>query len=194
MHSLLLPTISSGFAATSDRRCNHQTGQYASRSDSDESSSQLASSSSSQLVDRRSAIEQSGIALSSLLMSQTLGVGDALALGDYDDSKKKRILITGANSGIGLDAAQRMALRGHEVILACRTLEKAKGAAEKIKDSLASDADDAVSANELIKSLRLGKSPRLCVFASSSALTRIIANMKSPWSVTWPTCRRWAPS
>ena len=101
-------------------------------------------------------------------MSQTLGVGDALALGDYDDSKKKRILITGANSGIGLDAAQRMALRGHEVILACRTLEKAKGAAEKIKDSLASDADDAVSANELIKSLRLV--PMQCDLADLSSV------------------------
>ena len=40
---------------------------------------------------------------------------------DYDDStkKKQRILITGSNSGIGLDAAQRLALRGHEVVLAC---------------------------------------------------------------------------
>lgn len=41
------------------------------------------------------------------------------ALQDYDDSAKKRILITGSNSGIGMDAAQRMALRGHEVVLAC---------------------------------------------------------------------------
>lgn len=97
LHSLLLPTISSGFVATNDRRSNHQI-QFASKSDSD-SRSRLASSSSSssQPVDRRSAIEQSGIALSSLLLSQTLGVGDALALGDYDDSKKKRILITGVS-------------------------------------------------------------------------------------------------
>jgi protochlorophyllide reductase len=36
-----------------------------------------------------------------------------------DDTKKKRVLITGSNSGIGLDAAQRMVVRGHEVVLAC---------------------------------------------------------------------------
>lgn len=155
LHSLLLPTISSGFVATNDRRGNRQTGKFASRSDSDESAQLASSSSSSQLVDRRSALEQSGIALSSLLLAQSMGVGDALALGDYDDSKKKRILITGANSGIGLDAAQRMALRGHEVTLACRTLEKAKGAVEKIKNNVANDADDAFYAIELIKSIKL---------------------------------------
>lgn len=70
-------------------------------------------------VDRRSAILQgstaAGLALSSLLLSPN----EASALQDYDDSTKKRILITGSNSGIGLDAAQRMALRGHEVVLAC---------------------------------------------------------------------------
>jgi NAD(P)-dependent dehydrogenase (short-subunit alcohol dehydrogenase family) len=42
---------------------------------------------------------------------------------EVDSSKKKqRILITGSNSGIGLDAAQRLALRGHEVVLACVSL------------------------------------------------------------------------
>jgi nucleoside-diphosphate-sugar epimerase len=44
-----------------------------------------------------------------------------LAIQDYD-VKPKRILITGSNSGIGLDAAQRMALRGHEIVLACVSL------------------------------------------------------------------------
>ena len=38
---------------------------------------------------------------------------------DYDDTIKKRISITGCNSGIGFDAAQRMVVRGHEVVLAC---------------------------------------------------------------------------
>lgn len=71
-------------------------------------------------IDRRSAIHQigtaaAGVSLSSLLLSSDA----ALAAQDYDDEKKKRILITGSNSGIGLDAAQRIALRGHEVILAC---------------------------------------------------------------------------
>lgn len=61
-------------------------------------------------------------ALSTLLVTSSnvpfLPVSPALAA--YEDTKpKQRILITGSNSGIGLDAAQRLALRGHEVILAC---------------------------------------------------------------------------
>jgi nucleoside-diphosphate-sugar epimerase len=75
-------------------------------------------------LNRRSALEKcSSIALSSLLLSSSTSVVyPANAYVDYDDdssTKKKRILITGSNSGIGLDAAQRMVLRGHEVVLAC---------------------------------------------------------------------------
>ena len=75
-------------------------------------------------LNRRSALEKcSSIALSSLILSSSTSVVyPANAYVYYDDdssTKKKRILITGSNSGIGLDAAQRMVLRGHEVVLAC---------------------------------------------------------------------------
>jgi hypothetical protein len=78
-------------------------------------------------LNRRSALEKcSSIALSSLLLSSVTTAASVVypanAYVDYDDdssTKKKRILITGSNSGIGLDAAQRMVLRGHEVVLAC---------------------------------------------------------------------------
>jgi hypothetical protein len=73
-------------------------------------------------MDRRRALELcgGGMALSSLLLSPP----DACANVDLDDDagrsgKRKRILITGSNSGIGLDAAQRMVVHGHEVVLAC---------------------------------------------------------------------------
>jgi predicted small lipoprotein YifL len=84
------------------------------------------------------AFEQiSGKALASLLLSSTLlntgplllppahaaatttTTTTTLSPHDYDDTIKKRILITGCNSGIGFDAAQRMVVRGHEVVLAC---------------------------------------------------------------------------
>lgn len=45
----------------------------------------------------------------------------------------KTIVITGANSGIGYEAAKQLAGNGHTIILACRTFEKAAGAAERIK-------------------------------------------------------------
>lgn len=40
------------------------------------------------------------------------------------------IVITGANSGIGLDAAQKLAARGHRVYVACRTQAKADATAQ----------------------------------------------------------------
>jgi len=86
-----------------------------------ESTTKLPPSSSPSALNRRSALERcGGMALSSLLLSSSSSPDPAYAYVDFDDArKKKRILITGSNSGIGLDAAQRMALRGHEVVLAC---------------------------------------------------------------------------
>lgn len=45
----------------------------------------------------------------------------------------RSILITGANSGLGLESAQVLAGRGAEVIMACRNLEKGRQAAENIR-------------------------------------------------------------
>lgn len=44
----------------------------------------------------------------------------------------KRILITGANSGIGFEAAQIFAAKNAELLLACRNLSRAKQAQERI--------------------------------------------------------------
>ena len=72
------------------------------------------------VLNQHSALERCGVmALSSLLLSSS-SPNPSFAYVDFDDArKKKRILITGSNLGIGLDAAQRMVLRGHEVVLAC---------------------------------------------------------------------------
>ncbi|CAN0083742.1 unnamed protein product, partial [Discosporangium mesarthrocarpum] len=42
--------------------------------------------------------------------------------------EKRTVVLTGANSGIGLDAAKKLVSLGHDVHLACRTKEKAAGA------------------------------------------------------------------
>lgn len=52
------------------------------------------------------------------------------------------IVLTGANSGIGYDAACRMATRGHKIILACRTAAKANGTVDRIKADLAEAGSD----------------------------------------------------
>jgi NAD(P)-dependent dehydrogenase (short-subunit alcohol dehydrogenase family) len=46
--------------------------------------------------------------------------------------KGKTIIVTGANSGIGKAAAEKLASLGNTVILACRSAEKAQKAAEEI--------------------------------------------------------------
>jgi NAD(P)-dependent dehydrogenase (short-subunit alcohol dehydrogenase family) len=50
---------------------------------------------------------------------------DPLSMGDLSG---RRVVITGANSGIGLEAARVLLAQGADVVLACRDLTKAKGA------------------------------------------------------------------
>ena len=55
------------------------------------------------------------------------------------DQTGRVALITGANSGIGLEAARMLATRGAQVVLACRTRAKADAA----RDSILVDAPTA---------------------------------------------------
>lgn len=47
----------------------------------------------------------------------------------------KTILITGANSGIGLSSAQALLAQGHHIVLLCRTIEKAQQSKSKLLSS-----------------------------------------------------------
>ena len=74
-------------------------------------------------VNRRIAIQSTiASALSFLLCNEPVSA-----------EASKTILITGANSGIGFEAAKKLAGNGHKIILACRSLEKADDAIERIK-------------------------------------------------------------
>lgn len=53
---------------------------------------------------------------------------------DIPDQTGKVIIVTGANSGIGYEAAKALAGKGAEVVLACRNLEKGQVALESIRE------------------------------------------------------------
>jgi NAD(P)-dependent dehydrogenase (short-subunit alcohol dehydrogenase family) len=57
-----------------------------------------------------------------------------------EDQRGKRMIITGASSGIGLAAASRLAARGADVVLAVRDPERGKAAVRRIRSEVP-DAD-----------------------------------------------------
>lgn len=73
--------------------------------------------------------EAGGIALSSLVLGQALP-----AFAEGSDIFPQTIVVTGANSGIGFNSCKRLAQQGHNLVLACRTMEKSVATADLLKD------------------------------------------------------------
>src|SRR5512137_1031773 len=63
---------------------------------------------------------------------------------DLPDLSGRKIIVTGANSGIGFEAALQFARKGAHVVLACRGIEKAHAAAAQISSVCAEAAVDAM--------------------------------------------------
>ena len=61
------------------------------------------------------------------------------------DQTGSTVVVTGANSGLGYEATEAFAGHGADVVMACRSLDRARTAAEEIRDTLA-DAPDWASA------------------------------------------------
>src|SRR5687767_14907525 len=63
---------------------------------------------------------------------------------DMPDQAGRTILVTGANSGLGLRSAEALASRGARVLMGCRNLEKAADALEAVKKVAADAAPEIV--------------------------------------------------
>lgn len=62
--------------------------------------------------------------------------GEKWTTTDMPDLTGKVIIVTGANSGIGYEAAQEFVRKGAKTILACRSLDKAQAALAKIRSEI----------------------------------------------------------
>jgi short chain dehydrogenase len=105
-----------------------------------ESEDKLLPSTSIVTHSRRDFLSQqraSAMMLSSLILGSGSASAAAELLSDLSEVSSKilpkTIVITGANSGIGLEACQLLAQQGHTLVLACRSLDKAQRAAEAIQ-------------------------------------------------------------
>jgi NAD(P)-dependent dehydrogenase (short-subunit alcohol dehydrogenase family) len=57
----------------------------------------------------------------------------AWTFNDIPDQTGRIAIVTGANTGIGYETARMLALKGADVVLACRNTEKANAAADAIR-------------------------------------------------------------
>jgi hypothetical protein len=119
------------------------------------------------VTDRRGALQATGVALLSLMLGEKANAA----------VDPKTILITGSNSGIGFEAAKILAERGHTLILACRTLDKAKDAIQRI-DATATSSGTLIPAEcnlaslesikSFVKDLKVDKLDVVCLNAGLS--------------------------
>lgn len=87
---------------------------------------------------RRKFFQNAGGVSLALLLSATSSTQPAKAESTITTSSSsttpKTIVMTGCNSGIGLEACKRLAAEGHTIVLGCRTLSKAESTASALAE------------------------------------------------------------
>ena len=104
---------------------------------------------------------------------------------DIADQTGRVALITGANSGIGWEAARALAQHGAHVVLACRTRSKAEDARQRIVDSNPSGSVSLVDLDlSSLESVRHGSAEVLEGFARLDLLINNAGVMATPQLLT----------
>ena len=119
---------------------------------------------------RRELFQQTKQQVSSLILASLLTGEKSVFAQEVvvsEPFKMKTIVITGANSGIGFEACKRLITKGHTIILACRSMDKAQDAISRIQQ------DEAVAAmnSKLI--------PMECDLADMSSIQRFVSGIAS---------------
>ena len=99
---------------------------------------------------------------------------------DMQDQSGRTVVVTGANSGIGFEAARSFAAAGAQVVLACRDPRRASQAAASLREALPQasveaaplDLANLASVRELAKSLA-DRHPRIDVLANNAGVMAI---------------------
>ena len=137
LRALATPRVAPGTSVGRARRASRAVPARARASDAD------ASAAPAPPLARRTAVLSTLAALTAIslphtacaepevLSSQDAGAPEA-APSPPQRRSTKRVVITGPNSGIGFDAAVKLAGLGYDVVLACRTTAKAEDAANRI--------------------------------------------------------------
>lgn len=156
------------------QRYRDSTKAHSTDSNVEESSQSAYSQTPSHLIyskssDRREFFRQtqqqvSSVILASLLMGETSVFAQDVAV--TEPFKTKTIVITGANSGIGFEACKRLITKGHTIIMACRSMEKAQDAMNRIQE----DATVAMNGKFI---------PAECDLADLSSIQRFVSGIAS---------------
>jgi NAD(P)-dependent dehydrogenase (short-subunit alcohol dehydrogenase family) len=93
--------------------------------------------------------------------------GAEAAEGPLLADERRNVIITGCNSGIGLNGAAKLAALGYNVTLACRTMAKAEGAKAEIEAVLAANGKAASAGTLTAAECDLGVLASVRSFASA---------------------------
>lgn len=112
-------------------------------------------------------------------MVESTVAGTDWTAADVPDQRGRLAVVTGASSGIGLEAAKVLAARGASVVLACRDAGKARQAQAQI---LASAPDATVRIQELdLASLKSVRSAASALIKNTDRIDLLINNAGQMW-------------